>query len=87
MSAFGFGPEFDVKPEPTITVQKLSNYVTMSTEMALDYGIITEAQARERGWTPPPPPTRRQRFRYWRGHLWHKRPRVHFGPCDHRGCG
>jgi hypothetical protein len=67
--AFG-GPPAD--PPPTITVKRHSAYVPMSTEMALDAGLITEEQARAQGWTPyvaPPVPWRtkaRGRWQAWR---------------------
>lgn len=38
-----------------LMVHKAVGYVEISTEMALDCGLITEEQARAQGWTPPPP--------------------------------
>jgi hypothetical protein len=42
--------------QPEFTVRKHSAYVPISTEMALDIGLISEGEARAQGWTPPPPP-------------------------------
>lgn len=50
---------------PEITVHKVSYYQPISLELAMDCGLITEAEARERGWTPPPPIPWRWRLR-WR---------------------
>jgi hypothetical protein len=33
-----------------------------------------------------PPLTRRTRLRWWLADRWDRRPRVHFGPCDHEDC-
>jgi hypothetical protein len=44
--------------------------IPMSIELAMDYGLITEEEARVRGWEPtvyPPTPWRRRlRYRLWR---------------------
>lgn len=42
--------------EPEFTAHKHSAYIPVSLEMAMDWGLITEAEARVHGWTPPPPP-------------------------------
>ena len=39
---------------PDFTVHKVAAYVPISTEMAIDCGLLTEEQARAQGWTPPP---------------------------------
>lgn len=56
-----------------IEVRKMSAYLPISIELALDCGLITEEQARAQGWTPPPPrppiPWRRRlrwQFQAWR---------------------
>jgi hypothetical protein len=41
---------------PEFTVRKYPAYVPVSLEMALDCGLMTEAEARAQGWAPPPPP-------------------------------
>jgi len=69
--------------EPEITVHKIGAYVPVSVELLLDAGAITEEEAREMGWTPPPPLPRLRRLRWalssW---WWDHKPRVHFGPCE-----
>lgn len=57
----------DRATEPELTVHKLAAYVPISTEVALEYGLITEEQARAQGWTPAPPVrlSRRTRLRWW----------------------
>lgn len=60
---------------PTITATKHAAYVPMSTEMAMDAGLLTEEEARARGWTPapaPPPIPWRTRAR-WRWQSWRER--------------
>jgi hypothetical protein len=53
-----------------LTVEKTGCIVPMSIEMAMDSGLITEEEARARGWEPtvyPPTPWhRRLRYRIWR---------------------
>jgi hypothetical protein len=53
-----------------LTVKKLAAYLPVSTEMAIDAGLLTEEEARARGWTPVPvarvPWWRRLRYR-WSG--------------------
>jgi hypothetical protein len=79
--------------EPEITVHKLSVYVPISIEMALDAGLMTEDEARAQGWTgwPPPPPRppwrRRVRGRLaeWRDRLALAR-RVLAGHDVHEDC-
>lgn len=45
----------DCKPSTmNFTVQKVTSYIPVSTELALDYGLITEEKARAQGWTPAP---------------------------------
>lgn len=56
--------------EPTITVHKSAMYVPISTELALDYGLITEEQARAQGWTPAPPAPPVPRAPWWRRARW-----------------
>lgn len=62
-------------PEREFVVQKWALVVPVSDEVL---GVVG---------TPPRPYTRRQEFRWWRQDVWSRRPRVHFGPCDHDGCG
>jgi hypothetical protein len=38
-----------------VTVRSISGYVPISIEMAMDAGLMTEAEARAQGWTPRPP--------------------------------
>jgi hypothetical protein len=71
--------EFDVRDlggdavtEPTITVHKVSAIMPVSVEMLLDAGVITEEQAREQGWAPPPPMPWRRKMR-WRFQAWRER--------------
>jgi hypothetical protein len=45
-----------VPPSASLTVHKATAYQPISLELAMDYGLITEEQARAQGWTPPPPP-------------------------------
>jgi hypothetical protein len=74
--------------EPRITVRKISCIMPVSIHALIDAGAITEEQARERGWTPPPRPSRRTLLR-WRLETWwyeHK-PHAHLGPCNHEDCG
>lgn len=61
-------------PKPSLTVKRHSAYIQMSTEQALDAGLITEEQARAQGWTPyvPPPIPWRSRIR-WRWQSWRER--------------
>jgi hypothetical protein len=56
-----------VSADPEVTVRKFAGFVPISTELAIECGLITEAEARERGWTPTvyPPIPRRTRLR-WR---------------------
>lgn len=61
--------EVDTTP---LLVHRQSAYIPVSTELALDAGLITEEEARAQGWTPPPPPTRRDRLR-WRWQAWRER--------------
>lgn len=95
---FGIDPAFtapgeansDPGNEPHIHVKKYGHVLPMSYEMAIDYGVMTEDEALARGWTPPPPlpPLQwRRRLRMWWLNTWHKRPRIHLGPCDHSDCG
>lgn len=35
---------------------------------------------------PAPQLSRRTRLRWWVARRWDRRPRVHFGPCDHEDC-
>lgn len=72
--------------DPQITVRKHGTRVTLSVELLLLYGQITEEQARQMGWVPPPPVPRLRRWRWavrwwWSSH----RPHLHFGPCDDGG--
>ncbi len=58
------------EPDPTqlspeLHVTRHAAYLPVSIEMLLDAGAITEAEARARGWTPPPRPSRWLRAR-WR---------------------
>lgn len=52
----------------SLTVRKATAYVDVPVELALDYGLMTEAEARARGWSPPPtvriPWCRRARWRW-----------------------
>lgn len=57
---------------PHIVVKRSTGYLPVSTELALDAGIITEEQARGQGWTPPPPAPWRWRLR-WRWQSWRER--------------
>lgn len=69
--------------EQRITVQKIGWTVPVSTEVLYWNGAITREQAIEMGWTPPPPPTRWQRWRWALRDWWHAhKPHFHLGPCD-----
>lgn len=59
-------------PPPTITVTKSTGYLMLSVDQLLDAGAITESEARAQGWTPPPPPTHRDRLR-WHFQAWRER--------------
>lgn len=63
--------EIDTTP---LLVHRYSAHVPVSTEQALDAGLITEEQARAQGWTPyvPPPVPWRTRMR-WRWLAWRER--------------
>jgi len=78
-SPFGGTDDTTALP-PTLTVKRHSAYISMSTEQALDAGLITEEQARAQGWTPyvplPVPWHRRAR---WRWAAWRERPRRKVG--------
>ena len=65
-------PALLISDAPHITVKRSIGFLQVSTEQALDAGIITEEQARAQGWTPPPPPSRRARLR-WRWQSWRER--------------
>lgn len=39
---------------PDFTVHKATAYVPISTEMAIEYGLISKEQARAQGWMPAP---------------------------------
>lgn len=66
--------EFDVRDlggdavtEPTITVHKVSYLMDVPFELLIDYGAMTEDEARARGWTPTPlPPVPWRRKMRWR---------------------
>jgi hypothetical protein len=45
-----------VTDTPELVVHKMSAYVPISIEMAMDCGLISEAEARASGWTPTPIP-------------------------------
>lgn len=66
-----YSAEVDTTP---LLVHRHSGYIPVSTEQALDAGLITEEQAREQGWTPyvPPPVPWRRRLR-WRWQAWRER--------------
>lgn len=45
---------------PLVNVRKIGHMVQISRDLAMDYGLIPDDRP------APPPPTRRQRFRWWR---------------------
>lgn len=59
-------------------MQKMAAYMPISTELALDHGLITEEQARAQGWTPPPPrpPAPWSRRLRWRLADWRERIKL-----------
>lgn len=61
-------------PPPTLTVKQHAGFISVSTEQALDAGLITEEQARAAGWTPyvPLPVPWHRRLR-WRWQSWRER--------------
>jgi len=61
-----------VDDETEITVHKAHTYMPISTELAVDCGLITEEEARAQGWTPAPRPPWRWRLR-WRWELLRER--------------
>lgn len=63
-----------------LTVTKYAVSVPISCCLASLYGLG------ECHHPKPPPPTRRQRLRWWLRDLWDQRPRVHLGPCNHDDC-
>lgn len=64
-------------------VRKISATVPFSIELLLDAGAITEDQAREMGWEPPPPVPWRRRARWaLQSWWWDHRPHLHLGPCE-----
>ena len=76
-----------VGDEVTIRAVKLGRRVPVSTEAALMFGLVTEEQAREAGWTPPPPIPRLRRWRWAvRSWWWDHKPHIHLGPCNHGDC-
>lgn len=77
----------DLAGEPFGTVVKWASPVTLSVEMLLMAGRITEEQAIAMGWTPPPPVPWWRRAR-WAVELWwfDHRPTLHLGPCNHEDC-
>ncbi len=63
--------EVDTTP---ILVKQLAAYIPVSTEQALDAGLLTEEQARAQGWTPyVPPPVPWHRRARWRWQAWRER--------------
>jgi hypothetical protein len=57
---------------PPIIVHRHAAYGPASLDLLVDAGAITEAEAWDRGWTPPPAPSRRARLR-WRWQAWRER--------------
>jgi hypothetical protein len=69
-------------------IRKIAHSVPVSVGALLAQGAITEGQAREMGWTPPPPTPRLRRFRQSVSWWWYDhKPQIHLGPCDHSECG
>jgi hypothetical protein len=68
------GGEKTVTDQPEITARKLTGYVPVPIEMAMDCGMMTEAEARARGWTPTSAPKiSRWRQLRWRWYCWRER--------------
>lgn len=42
--------------DKVIIPRVVHGYLPVSLDLAVAYGVISEAEARARGWTPPPPP-------------------------------
>ncbi len=78
--------------EPEITVRKMSAYVPVSFEQAMDAGLMTQVEARAAGWVPPPPapPTPWRMRARWRIADWRERIRLArralAGDDLHEGC-
>lgn len=53
-------PDVEYGNKIHMDVQKYSIMLPMSTDLAMDTGIIPDTRP------PSPPPTRRERFRWWR---------------------
>jgi hypothetical protein len=71
--------------EPEISIYKYGWRMPLSIEQAFDYQLISEAEAREMGWTPPPPVPRLRRWKWaLQSWWWDHKPHAHLGPCDHR---
>lgn len=69
--------------EPTYIVRKHGTRLPVTVDMLLAAGELTEDQARDMGWTPPPKPPRLRVLRWEIRRWWyHHRPRVHLGPCE-----
>lgn len=72
------GTALDAGPTRTyeLTIEKTGCIVPVSLDLAMDYGLITEEEARARGWEPyvPPPIPWHARLR-WRIAAW----RMRFG--------
>lgn len=70
-----------------LNVRKIAYTMPVSFETLLSAGAITEEQAREMGWTPPPPISRRRRLRWaWQDWRYRHTPHIHLGPCNHEDC-
>jgi len=70
----------------SLTVKKFGYNLPFSYDAAVALGLVSEDEARAAGWEPPPPPPPlpyRTRLRWWVHDRWDRRPRVHFGPCEH----
>jgi hypothetical protein len=65
---------------PPWRVEKIGYQIPVSCCMARSYGMDVECNHEL------PPLTRRTRLRWWLRERWDRRPRVHFGPCDHEDC-
>jgi hypothetical protein len=69
-------PPSRIQNLPPITVRKATAYLPMSTELALDYGLITEEQARAQGWQGWPERAKVSRWRRLRWRMTEKRERL-----------
>jgi hypothetical protein len=62
------------------TVRKIGMEIPISSCQVYEHRMDAECNYEA------PMLTRRTRVRWWLADRWDRRPRVHFGPCDHEDC-